>query len=165
MALPSGKHCYYRPNRTKAKRFSARDCGRVVGYARKAGEDCSEIKRAVREALIEAGCEELTCDCEKLYVLISLAIAVGLTAVAVVAKNGILLNEARQTIGQAHMDLLAGRVSRVGQGLRSVDRQVQEVDSDLEATQQHWEALVDRMQQAEQNSFGTIGRPITIRPD
>jgi hypothetical protein len=51
--------CYRKPNRTKARRYTAKDAGRIICYARKNGYSQAEIVR-------EAGkCLDDFCDCER----------------------------------------------------------------------------------------------------
>jgi hypothetical protein len=133
----------------------------MVGYARTAGEGCSEIKEAVREALIQTGCEELTCDCEKLYVLVSLGIAIAATAIAMLSKNRFAIAEARDAIARA----MRSAKKQTQEDLQVAEEELAVVDADLEAAEGHWQALLDRLKQAEENSFGTAGRPVTIREE
>lgn len=52
--------CFYRPNRTFPRHYTARDAGRIICYARQNGATYGEILDAARER----GClEDQDCDC------------------------------------------------------------------------------------------------------
>jgi hypothetical protein len=126
------------------------------------GQLCVDVKEKIREAMAEYGCEEKTCDCEKLYVLVTIGIAVAAAAIAVISKNRLAMAEARDAIARAmRVDKTPARTVRE---LEKADRDLEVIDEDLAATQERWETLLDRLKQAEENSFGTVGQVI-IKPD
>jgi hypothetical protein len=132
----------------------------VVQSALQHGETCTVVREKIEEALDEYGCERKTCDCEKLYVLVTLGIAVAATAIAVLSKNRIAVAEARDAIARAmRVDKTPARTIRE---LEKAERDLEVIDEDFAATQEHWETLLDRLKQAEENSFGTVGQ-VTIR--
>lgn len=106
------------------------------------------------------GCEFDECDCERLAVTIALAAGVAALAISVIAKNRLAAREAQRAIQKAM------RTAR-GQSLRDLetaDGELQVIDSDLQAVQQQWEQLLDKLRQAESNSFGSSGSPVIIQP-
>lgn len=50
--------CYNKPNRTKPRHYSARDCGRIVAYARATGASDVEILAHIAQAY---GVKDLSC--------------------------------------------------------------------------------------------------------
>lgn len=77
MALPSGCFTVCRPKRKFERKFSAKDVGRVVCYAKQAGESDANIRAEIQKSgCLEAG-EECNCD--------ELAIAIGKILAAIAA--------------------------------------------------------------------------------
>lgn len=160
MALPPGKHCTYRPSRTNPRYFTAAAIGRAVLSAREHGELCSDIREKVREALLQSGCEETQCDCEKLYVLVTAGIAVATLAIVLLTRNRLAAVEARDAIARA---IRTSKDAKVVKDLQTADREIVTMDRDLAKAQREWQRLLDRLQDAEQNSFGSTG-VVTIKP-
>jgi hypothetical protein len=131
----------------------------MVRAARRAGESCAAIKEVVREELIESGCEETTCDCEKLYVLVSLGIAVAAAAIAYISKNRIAAAEAREAIGRA---MRTAKDAAQKKELRDADKELEVVDVELEKAEEELVKLLDRLTKAEQDSFSIAGREALI---
>jgi uncharacterized membrane protein YgaE (UPF0421/DUF939 family) len=108
-----------------------------------------------------SGCEETQCDCEKLAVLVSIGIGVATLAIAVILKNKEALFIARQAIARA---MRTSKEKATQKELQQAEEELAIVDEDLSATQEQWEMLLDKLRQAEQNSFGT-GGTVVIKPD
>lgn len=127
------------------------------------GQLCVDVKEKIREAMAEYGCEEKTCDCEKLYVLITIGISVATLAIAVLSKNRIAMAEARDAIARAmRVDKTTSKTVRE---LETADEELAIIDEDLQATREQWETLLDKLKQAEENSFGTVGKVTIRKPD
>ena len=109
MGLPSGNHCYYRPKRSKAREYTATDCGRIVRYAREAGE----LEAAICEAISTIGelkCAE--CDCERIKTFLKILGPVLAIAAAIALRNQSAAKQAADAIAkaQASSRVVAGRI-------------------------------------------------------
>jgi len=51
MALKPGPTCFVRPKRSRVRRYSAKDCGRIVCYALAAGESHEDVFDEVKKCL------------------------------------------------------------------------------------------------------------------
>lgn len=164
MDIPFGPRKVYRPRRSVPRVPDAGAIRRMVRAARRAGESCARIKEVVREELIESGCEETTCDCERLYVLVSFGIAIAAAAIAIITKNRVAAMEARDAIARAMRSV---KNAETRKELETADREIVTMDEDLAATEERWQQLLDRLRQAEENSFATTGKEgrVTIRED
>lgn len=51
--------------------------------------------------------------------------------------------------------------------LETADREIVTMDEDLAAVEERWQQLLDRLRQAEENSFATVGKDgkVTIKPE
>lgn len=103
--------CYERPNRSQPRRYSAKDAGRIICYARKYGATYGEIIAESRRR----GCVGLeACDCEEVknFVQTVLELAAG-AVLAILVPESLLGRIAFPVLRQIARLLPGGSVARL----------------------------------------------------
>jgi alcohol dehydrogenase class IV len=97
-------------------------------------------------------------------VLVSFGIAVAVAAIAVISRNRAAASEARDAIARA---IRTAKETSTRKDLQIADREIVTMDEDLAATEEYWQQLLDRLRQAEENSFATVGKDgkVIIKPE
>jgi hypothetical protein len=130
-------------------------------YTRNQGFSDKEICDAIVEKnpTMESCCEG-ECDCKRLAVLVATGILVIELAIVVLTRNRAAAIAAREAIRKAmESSKQVGRIE-----LERAEANVAQIDSELGSMEVQMRDLLDRMKQAEQNSFGGPSEPIIIRP-
>jgi len=138
MALPSGRVCITRPDRQFPRKYTAKDCGRMVRYARQAGESEAEICEAIAtDGGLQCGGD---CDCERIRALVGVAIGVVALAIATRARNKQAMKLAREAIQKAMESSKAtmGKIEleKVDSYLLMVNESEEELNNSLDRLQE-----------------------------
>lgn len=153
MALPSGCVQVCRPRRQTARKYTAKDVGRIACYAREAGEANDAILAAIAEC-VSTG----ECDCERIKLFLAVA------ADAVVLTAALLAN--RRTAAREAEALLKRVMTQEGKAKLGTLEKINawmalgdEADAKIDESLQN---LLDSMKAAEQDSFASPDSGVTI---
>lgn len=137
MALPEGRICFTRPDRSTPRKYTASDVGRIVRYAREAGESEEDICAAI---VLKGGLQCGDCDCERLKQLIELTLGVIALVVAVRARNRRAMKEALEVIRKAQESSrqAMGRIEleKVQSYITSMEKSDAQLDESLDSLQE-----------------------------
>jgi len=130
-------HCYYRPNRSSTRHFDASAVARAIKCAREGGESCENLGREIRQALVDSGCTQDSCDCVRLKALTQLTGEIALWTAAAIA---IWISRGRAAAGVAALEAptIEGELVMLS---------IEEFRA-IEASTAAWEASVLEMEQA-----------------
>ena len=167
MAKTSGLHCYHRPNRKTARRFSAKDAGRVARYALESGESCTDVRFEIEKSLTESGCPPENCDC----VLITEEVLAAVAAIAAIATVLISRGKANKLAAEETAALIERLRKASGQTPTGQIKVLEQLKGlfEMNASQDDEIAaglnnLLDRMQRSVQAEATVDAGQITITP-
>ena len=140
------------------RRFNAAAAGRIVRYAKEAGETDEAICLAIAE---NGGLKCGECDCVKLKVLLELALGVFLLAAAIRARNKEAMRQAIDAISKAQRSSKIGNIEI----LEEVSGLIFLVDDGEDQIQAHLDKLNDEFILALKNSFDTAKDIQIIEPE
>lgn len=130
-------------------------------YTRNQGYSDQEICDAIVEKnpTMESCCEG-ECDCKRLAVLVGGAILVVELALVVATRNRAAAVAAREAIRKAmESSKQVGRIE-----LERAEANVQQIEQDIGSMEKQMRDLLDRLKNAEENSFGGPTGSVIIKP-
>lgn len=153
MALPTGCVQVCRPRRQTARKYTAKDVGRIACYAREAGEANDAILAAIAEC-VQTG----ECDCERIKQFLSVAADAVILTAALLANRRAAAKEAEALLKRVMTQegkVKLGTLEKINAWMALGDEADAKMDESLKN-------LLDSMKTTEQDSFAAPDSGVTI---
>ena len=164
MALPPGEHCTYRANRTRARRYTAKDVARIYCLATAQGVSRAEITEELKyKCEVQddgCSCEDLLKELATAQKVTSLALEIGTAAIAslkVLKKSRTLLEKLRAKKGQVDAKELEKAIQEA-KDAEALQKTIEETERVLGTT------LDDIIAETERVSKLIVDVPVVIKP-